>query len=102
MKSIFVFAVLVVLATASLSLWSADEVNGAQLFKAKCSPCHGENGEGKPAINMPAAQGTAMSVDEIVKYLTMGESGTKIHSKPMGALNDEEAKAVAEHVKSLK
>jgi cytochrome c553 len=102
MKSICVFAVFVFLAIVSLSLWSADEVDGAQLFKTKCSPCHGENGEGKPAINMPAAKGTPMSVDEIVKYLTKGESGKKIHSKPMGGLNDAEAKAVAEHVKSLK
>jgi cytochrome c553 len=102
MKSVFALIVLVFLASASFSLWSADEIDGAQLFKSKCSACHGENGEGKPAANIPAVKGASMSVDALVKYLTKGKSGNKVHSNPINGLDEAQAKAVAEYVKTLK
>jgi mono/diheme cytochrome c family protein len=102
MRSVFVFVFSVFMAATSFSLWSADKINGAQLFQSKCSACHGENGEGKPATKMPAAKGTSMSVDALVKYLTKGESGKKIHSNPINGLDEAHAKAVAEYVKELK
>jgi mono/diheme cytochrome c family protein len=94
--------VFVFVAATSFPLWSADAPDGAQVFKAKCAPCHGDNGEGKPAMKMPASKGTTMSVEEIVKYLTEGVSGKKIHSKPAPNLKPEEAKPVAEYVKEMK
>ncbi len=102
MKSICIIAVLALLVAAPLSLWSAQDVDGAQVFKTKCSACHGANGEGKPAMKMPAVKGTSMTVEKLVTYLTKGESGKKIHTNPVNGLSEEQAKAVAEYVKTLK
>ena len=102
MKSICIMVGLALLAAAPLASYSAQEADGAQLFKTKCSNCHGANGEGKPAMKMPAVKGTSMSVEKLVDYLTKGESGKRIHANPVSGLSAEQAKLVAEHVKSLK
>jgi mono/diheme cytochrome c family protein len=102
MKMICTIVLAAFILAIPLSLWSQDEAEGAKLFKTKCIGCHGANGEGKPSMKMPAARGTAMSVEQIVDYLTKGEAGKKIHSKPMGGFSPEQAKLVAEYVKSLK
>jgi cytochrome c553 len=102
MKSICVIAVLILLVGAPLSLWSLEESNGAQLFKTKCSNCHGANGEGKSAMNFPAIKGSKMSVEKLVAYLTKGESGNKIHSRPVKNLSAEQAASVAEYIQTLK
>ena len=84
-----------------LAAWAAD--NGAVLYKQKCAGCHGANGEGKPAIKAPALKGTSLEVNQIAEHLTKGESGSKApHNKGIPGLNDEQAKAVAEWIKSLK
>ena len=49
----FVVSVTVILMVASLASWAADD--GAALYKAKCSSCHGANGEGKTAMKSPSA-----------------------------------------------
>ncbi len=85
-----------------MSMRSQDQVYGAQIYKSKCSACHGADGEGKPAIKMPAAKGTTMSVEEIVEYLMKGESGKRIHNNPVSGLSEEQAKASAEYVLTLK
>jgi cytochrome c553 len=100
MKNVCMLMVLVMLVAAPLSLLAAED--GAALFKTKCSACHGEKGEGKPAAKMPAVNGTKMSVDQMVTYLTKGEAGKKIHSKPVSGINEEQAKAAGEFVKTLK
>jgi cytochrome c553 len=102
MKITCVIAVLALLVAAPLSLWSQEETDGAQLFKTKCSSCHGDNGEGKPAVKIPAVKGTKMSVDKLVEYLTKGEEGKRIHSNPISGLSAEQAKTIAEYVKTLK
>jgi mono/diheme cytochrome c family protein len=89
-----------VLIAAPISLWAAED--GAALFKSKCAMCHGDNGEGKSAMQMPAVKGTAMTAEQIVTYLTKGDATRKTHKNPMGGLNNEQAKAVAEFVKGLK
>jgi cytochrome c553 len=103
MKTVCVVVALVMLVAAPLTLWSAED--GAAIFKAKCVACHGEKGEGKPAMQMPAVKGTKMSAEEIVKYLNEGVAGKKVHNpnnKMFSTLNDEQKSAVAAHVKTLK
>ena len=102
MKSVCVIAILALLVVGPLSLWSQEGADGAQIFKTKCSNCHGANGEGKPAVKMPAVKGTSMTAEKMVTYLTKGESGKKIHVNPVSGLSEEQAKLVADYVKSLK
>ena len=90
-----------VLLVASLASWAADD--GAALYKTKCAGCHGANGEGKPAIKAPALKGTKLEVNQVAEHITKGESGSKApHNKGIAGLNDEQAKAIAEYIKSLK
>ncbi len=61
------------------------------------------DGEGKPAIKAPALKGTSLEANQIVEHITKGESGSKApHNKGIAGLNDEQAKAIAEWVKTLK
>jgi len=74
-----------------------------QPFTKKCAGCHGPNGEGKPAMKAPTLKGTSLEADQIAKHITKGESGSKApHNKGIAGLSDEQAKALAEWVKSLK
>jgi mono/diheme cytochrome c family protein len=87
-----------ILLTSGLA-WAAD---GTALFKSKCSNCHGPSGEGKPAMKAPALKGTAMSAADIQALLTKGVSGKRApHGKGVSGLNAEQAKAIADYVKSL-
>jgi mono/diheme cytochrome c family protein len=90
---------LVVALSASLAL-PAFGADGAATFKAKCAMCHGPNGEGKIG---PKLQGTSVTADQIVEMLTKGNDAKKPpHKKPISGLSAEDAKAVADFVKSLK
>lgn len=89
------------LLVGSLASWAADD--GAALYKKKCAGCHGANGEGKPAIKAPALKGTNREANQIAEHITKGESGSKApHNKGITGLNDEQAKTIAEWVKTLK
>jgi mono/diheme cytochrome c family protein len=91
-------AVAVVMAFAGSLSWAADD--GAAIYKTKCAACHGAAGEGKMG---PALKGTDKSADEIVAVVTKGAEGKKApHGKPMSGLTAEQAKAVADYVKTLK
>jgi len=90
---------LIVAMTAMLAL-PAFAADGAGTYKAKCAMCHGPNGEGKIG---PAVKGTALTADQIVDLLAKGNDAKKApHKKPISGLADDDAKAVAEYVKSLK
>jgi len=85
---------------ASAVCWAADD--GAALYKKRCGGCHGANGEGKPAMKAPALKGTTLDVDKLVERVTKGDPASKApHAKGMSGLNDEQAKAIAEFVKTL-
>ena len=85
---------------ASAAARAADD--GAALYKNKCGGCHGASGDGKPAMKAPAIKGTTKDVDQLVQHLTKGESASKApHNKGMSGLKDEQAKAIAEYVKTL-
>ena len=100
MKRKFVVNLAAVLLAGCLVSWAADD--GAALYKTKCAGCHGANGEGKPAIKAPELKGTKREVNQLVAHLTKGESGSKApHKKGIAGLNDGQAKAIAEYVKTL-
>jgi len=89
-----------VLSVSALS-WAAED--GAALYKSKCSACHGANGEGKPAMKAPALKGTKLDAVQIVQHLTKGEPQSKSpHNKGMSGLNEEQVKAIADFVTTLK
>jgi len=101
MKGICLIAALILLVSAPLSILAADD--GAEIYKSKCSACHGEKGEGKPAANMPAAKGTSLTADQLAEYLTKGQTGKKFpHNNPVSGVNADQAKAVAQYTKTLK
>jgi mono/diheme cytochrome c family protein len=80
---------------------AADE--GASLYKAKCSGCHGANGEGKSSVKAPPLKGTNMDSDQIVENTLKGKPDSKApHNKGISGVNEAQAKAIAEYVKSLK
>jgi mono/diheme cytochrome c family protein len=92
------FALLLGASTAS---WAAD--SGAALYKKKCAGCHGAKGEGKPAIKAPALKGTTMDVSQLAQHITQGEAASKApHNKGISGVSEEQAKAIAEYIKTLK
>ena len=77
--------------------WAED---GAGLYKAKCSMCHGPDGAGKPAVKAPSLispEVKAKSDDEIVKFLGSNPK----HAGVAKALSVEDTKAVIAHVREL-
>jgi mono/diheme cytochrome c family protein len=96
MKRIVIAGVLVMgLATMALAQ------DGASIYKSKCASCHGAEGQGKGKA-LPKVVGTAKTEDQIVAMLTKGGATKAPHVKPMAAMTDEQAKAVATFVKGLK
>jgi mono/diheme cytochrome c family protein len=89
--------ILVVLVLCSSLGWSQE---GATIYKSKCAGCHGPNAEGKVG---PSLKTTNLSESDIVTLLTKGEGDKKApHKKAMSGLTEDQAKAVAQYVKSLK
>jgi cytochrome c553 len=100
MKCVSILVVVALLAAAPVLLWSAED--GKALFESKCAMCHGEKGEGNPPAGLPAVKGTSMTVEKLITYLTKGDKAKTVHADPISDLTEEQAKAIAEHVKSLK
>ncbi|HVJ09177.1 MAG TPA: cytochrome c [Acidisarcina sp.] len=70
------------------------------LYKTKCATCHGAQGQGKPQV-APKLAATSKSEADIVALLTKGGGAKAPHLKSM-SLTAEQAKAVADFVKTLK
>jgi mono/diheme cytochrome c family protein len=100
MKNICIIAAAVLLVTVPVMLWA--QADGAALFNEKCSMCHGAKGDGNKDMGMPAVKGTKMTAEQLTAFLLKGNPDNAVHANPMGQLNEEPAKAVAEFVKSLK
>jgi len=100
MKGICILIAAVLMVSAPIVLWSAED--GAALYASKCAMCHGDKGEGNPAANLPAVKGTSMTVEKLVTYLTKGDKDKTIHADPVSDLTEAQAKAIAEHIKSMK
>src|SRR5579862_8591692 len=96
-KLIVLLVVIALSISIALPAFAAD---GAPTYKAKCSACHGPEGQGKVG---PAVKGTSLSADQITDLLTKGEDAKKApHKKAVSGLSADDAKAVAEYVKTLK
>ncbi|MBN1567431.1 MAG: cytochrome c [Acidobacteria bacterium] len=100
MKGISILIAIALLAAAPILLWAAED--GAALYESRCGMCHGAKGEGNKDANMPAVKGTPMTVEQLVTYLTKGDKTKTIHADPISDLNEEQAKAIAEHIKKMK
>lgn len=107
MKKTFAFASIL----ASLTLFAGAAVaedapapDGADIFKKKCSVCHGADGTVTPAgqkLGAPAKLGPEAgkhSVEEIITVVTKGKEKMKGFE---GKLSEAEIKAVAEFAKTL-
>jgi cytochrome c553 len=87
--------------TLSCSLAQAAE-DGAALYKSKCAMCHGADGAGKEG-KVPALKGTSRSQEQIISILQKGASDKKApHNAAFKGLNEDQAKAIAAYVKSMK
>ena len=94
------FLALAIVATMALPLFAAD---GAATFKAKCAGCHGADGSkampamGVKPLNIPAT--TGKTVDQLTTIISKGQGKMPAFA---GKLSDDEIKAAATFVKSLK
>jgi mono/diheme cytochrome c family protein len=83
---------------------SKDLEMGAKVFADKCSPCHGTDGKGNPAIGTPnftsAKIQNSLSDEAIVKTIRDGKKGTPMPAWA-GKLSDAEIQDVAAFVRSL-
>jgi mono/diheme cytochrome c family protein len=96
-------AISFMLAIMTVPMPSAGAEDGAALYKTRCAACHGAGGEGKPGMKAPALKGTSWDADRIVQHITKGEPDSKApHNKGISGVNDAQAKAIAEFVKTLK
>lgn len=96
-KSLVLLLVIAMSLSLTLPAFAQD---GAAIFKAKCSTCHGPEGQGKIG---PKLVGTSVSADQIAAMLTTGNDAKKPpHKKPLSGVTADDAKAVAAFVKTLK
>ncbi len=72
------------------------------LYKSKCQMCHGDQGQGKPAMNAPKLAGTTKSAADIDALLTKGGAPKAPHTKAISGLTPEQAKSLADFVKGMK
>lgn len=87
--------------TTTVASFAAED--GAALYKKKCAGCHGASGEGKSAMKAPALKGSALEASQIADHITKGEPSSKApHNKGISGLTDEQAKAIAEYVKTTR
>ena len=98
MRKLFVLLLVVCLAVSvALPAFAAD---GATVYKTKCAACHGPEGQGKIG---PAVKGSTLSADQITDLLSKGNDAKKApHKKAIAGVAGDDAKAVAEYVKTLK
>lgn len=105
MKKILALTAILAIAAVSVAPALADEAkaDGKTLYNGKCAMCHGTDGVAKPMgkgsanFNDAAYQAKA-TVDEIVKVTLEGKGKMP---KYEGKLTAEQAKMVAEYVKSM-
>ena len=96
-KLIVLFVIFTLALSIAVPAFAAD---GAATYKAKCAACHGPEGQGKVG---PAVKGSSLSADQITDLLVKGEDAKKApHKKAVAGVSAEDAKAVADFVKTLK
>jgi mono/diheme cytochrome c family protein len=96
-KFIVLFIVCALAVSMAVPAFAAD---GAATYKAKCAACHGPEGQGKVG---PAVKGSALTADQITDLLVKGNDAKKVpHKKAVAGVSAEDAKAIADYVKTLK
>ncbi|HEX5411439.1 MAG TPA: cytochrome c [Terriglobia bacterium] len=84
--------------------FAANAPNGADIFKEKCSMCHGINGKGYAAIKTPdftdAKWQAAHSDKELMNAIENGVKGTAMVSFK-DKLSQQEMAAVLKYIRSL-
>jgi cytochrome c553 len=100
MKAVCVFMMIAFVLTIPAFSWSAED--GATLYEANCSMCHGARGEGNPDADMPKIIGTSMTIEELTAYLAKGDPNKTMHASPVAGIDETQAQAIAAHVKSFK
>jgi len=95
------FIVLLIVCALAVSVaMPAFAADGAATYKAKCAACHGPEGQGKVG---PAVKGGTLTADQITDLLVKGNDAKKVpHKKAVAGVSAEDAKAVADYVKTLK
>ena len=92
-----------VAATLAARAQEPAKLDGKSLYAAKCGMCHATDGAAKPmakgsaSFADPAFQGRT-TVDDIVKVILDGKGKMP---KNVGKITPEQARAIAEHVKSI-
>jgi len=99
--SVTKFIVLLITVSLAISVaLPAFAADGAATYKAKCAACHGPEGQGKVG---PAVKGATLSADQITDLLVKGNDAKKVpHKKAVTGVSADDAKAVADYVKTLK
>ena len=91
------FVILAIAVSVAMPAFAQD---GAATYKAKCAGCHGPEGQGKVG---PALKGTSLTADQITELLSKGNDAKKPpHKKALSGVSADDAKAVADFVKTLK
>ncbi len=109
MKSILRFVVIpaaVCLALAACALGKPDEVDGAALYKQRCSMCHGQDGKGisfmkTPDYTDPKWQ-AGITDEQIIGTIKNGKPDTAM--KPYGGgaeLKDDEIQALVKQIRAF-
>ena len=95
------FMILFIVCALAVSLATpAFAADGAATYKAKCAACHGPEGQGKVG---PAVKGSTQTADQITDLLVKGKDAKKVpHKKAVAGVTAEDARAVADYVKTLK
>jgi mono/diheme cytochrome c family protein len=96
-KFVILFTVCALAVSLATPAFAAD---GAATYKAKCAACHGPEGQGKVG---PAVKGSTLTADQITDLVVKGNDAKKVpHKKAVAGVAAEDAKAVADYVKTLK
>lgn len=96
-KLIVLFVIFTLAVSIAVPAFAAD---GAGTYKAKCAACHGPEGQGKVG---PAVKGSSLSADQITDLLVKGEDAKKApHKKAIAGVSADDAKAIADYIKTLK
>jgi cytochrome c5 len=105
MKTVKIVSVLSMsFAMMSVCLATNAQSGGDAIYKTKCQSCHGAAGNPSPVLaksmNIKAANDPAikkLTIDQIVATVKSGKN----KMKPVGGMNDEQAKLAAAYFKSL-
>jgi mono/diheme cytochrome c family protein len=101
MKCKMVVTLAALLLSASMVAWAAPD--GQALYKSKCASCHGAEGGGKPSMKVPALKGSTIDVDKLTEHIRNGDPAMKPpHNKGIAGISEDQAKAIAEYVRTLK